>query len=227
LPAQNAVQATVAGDEADLVQRLAAKDEAAVRTTIRRYNQRLYRLARSVVRDDGEAEDVLQQAYFKAFTHIDTFRGEAQLSTWLSRIVLNEALARIAQKRRANTVALEAAAEKADVIPFPNASPPVDPERSLAQRQVQALLEEAIDRLPDGFRTVLVARVVEGMSVEETAEVLGVKPETVKTRLHRARAMLRDNVENKIGPFIMDAFPFAGRRCDRLTEAVLKRLGYA
>ena len=95
----------------------------------------------------------------------------------------------------------------------------------MAQRQIQQVVEQAIDDLPEVFRTVFVARVIEGMNVEETAELLGVKPETVKTRLHRARTMLRDNVEKKIGPVVIDAFPFAGRRCERLTDAVLRRLG--
>jgi RNA polymerase sigma-70 factor (ECF subfamily) len=102
-----------------------------------------------------------------------------------------------------------------------------DPEKSMAQREIQHVVESAIDELPEPFRLVFMTRVVEGMNIEETAEILDLKPETVKTRLHRARAMLRENVEKKIGPVVMDAFPFAGRRCDRLTEAVLKRLGYA
>jgi RNA polymerase sigma-70 factor (ECF subfamily) len=114
---------------------------------------------------------------------------------------------------------------EAQIIQFPLASAADDPEKSMAQREIQHVVEGAIDELPEPFRLVFITRVVEGMNVDETAEILDLKPETVKTRLHRARAMLRDNVEKKIGPVVMDAFPFAGRRCDRLTEAVLKRLG--
>jgi RNA polymerase sigma-70 factor (ECF subfamily) len=114
---------------------------------------------------------------------------------------------------------------EAQIIPFPNSAASEDPEKTTAQREIQHVVEHAIDELPEAFRIVFITRVIEGMNVEETAELLDVKPETVKTRLHRARAMLKENVERKIGPVVMDAFPFAGRRCGRLTEAVLKRLG--
>jgi RNA polymerase sigma-70 factor, ECF subfamily len=178
------------------------------------------------VRDDGEAEDVLQEAYARAFTNLATFRGEARLGTWLARIVINEALGRLRGRRP--TIALDAAiagAPEAEIIPFPNAHPQIDPETAAAQRELRALLERAIDELPDAFRTVLVARLIEGMSVEETAALLGIVPETVKTRLHRARRLLRDAMEKHIGPAMGDAFPFAGRRCERVAERVIARLG--
>jgi RNA polymerase sigma-70 factor (ECF subfamily) len=114
---------------------------------------------------------------------------------------------------------------RCEVIPFPLASTQTDPERTMAQRQIQILLERAIDGLPADFRTVLVARVIEGMSVEETADLFGLRPETVKTRLHRARRLLRDALEKQVGPVLTDAFPFAGRRCERITNEVLERLG--
>jgi RNA polymerase sigma-70 factor (ECF subfamily) len=114
---------------------------------------------------------------------------------------------------------------EAEIIQFPLAASE-DPEKSMAQREIQAIVEHAVDELPEAFRLVFITRVIEGMNVEETAEILDLKPETVKSRLHRARTMLRDIVERKIGPVVMDAFPFAGRRCERLTDAVLKRLGY-
>ena len=114
---------------------------------------------------------------------------------------------------------------EAQIIQFPLSAASEDPEKTMAQREIQHVVEQAIDELPEAFRIVFITRVIEGMNVEETAEILGLKPETVKTRLHRARAMLRDNVEKKIGPVVMEAFPFAGKRCERLTEAVLKRLG--
>jgi RNA polymerase sigma-70 factor (ECF subfamily) len=116
---------------------------------------------------------------------------------------------------------------EAQIIHFPLLAASEDPEKSMAQREIRHVVEHAIDELPEAFRIVFMARVIEGMTIEETAESLGLKPETVKTRLHRARAMLRNNVEAKIGPVLMDAFPFAGKRCERLTDAVLQRLGLA
>jgi RNA polymerase sigma-70 factor (ECF subfamily) len=212
-------------DEPELVARAIEKDERAVRAIIQRYNRRLYRLARSVLRDDGEAEDVLQDAYLRAFTGLRGFRGEASLGTWLSRIVLNEALARL--RRRRPTVALDAAEQQppaeAQIIPFPSLSA-TDPERGMAQREIHAMLERAIDDLPDAFRTVLVARLIEDMSIEETAELLDLRPETVKTRLHRARALLRRALERHIGSALIGAFPFDGRRCARVADAVVARL---
>jgi RNA polymerase sigma-70 factor (ECF subfamily) len=139
---------------------------------------------------------------------------------------MNEALGRLRrQKPGVELSELEKSATQAQIIPFPLASND-DPEKSMAQREIQHVVEHAIDELPEPFRLVFITRVIEGMNVEETAELLGLKPETVKTRLHRARNLLRDNVERKIGPVVMEAFPFAGKRCERLTEAVLQRLGY-
>lgn len=213
-----------AADEAGLIALAAAGEEAAVRTLMRRYNRRLYRIARSVLGDDAEAEDALQQAYLRAFTHLDGFRGEARFSTWMSRIVLNEAIGRL-RKRAAAPAALAEldtnAATVAAIIRFPSAP---DPEKGLAQRQISALLEQAVDALPEPFRVVLVARIVEEMSVEETAELLGLKPETVKTRLHRARRMVRESLEEKLGAALTTAFPFDGWRCDRLADRVVSAL---
>jgi len=213
-----------AGPEAELVGRARAGEEAALRAIMQANNRRLYRLARGMLRSDSEAEDVVQEAYVRAFTHLENFRGESSLSTWLLRIAINEALGRL-RGQRAELSALPQDALEAQIIQFPLSSTVDDPEKSMAQREIQRVVEHAIDELPEAFRLVFIARAMEGMSVEETSELLGVKPATVKTRLHRARAMLRDNVEKKIGPVVMDAFPFAGRRCERLTEAVLQRLG--
>jgi RNA polymerase sigma-70 factor (ECF subfamily) len=144
----------------------------------------------------------------------------------LSRIVLNEALGRI--RRHHPTAELGAlenpSPSRAEIIPFPHASPQLDPERTMAQRQIQLLLEQAIDKLPDDFRIVLIARVIEEMSVEETAALFGLRPETVKTRLHRARKLLREALEEQVGSALCDAFPFDGARCGRMTEKVLKRI---
>ena len=205
-----------------LVRRALARDPAAVRAIIKTHNQRLYRIARGVVRNDAEAEDIVQEAYMRAFASLDAFRGEASLSTWLSRIVINEALGRLRKRRR--VVAMPENPE-ARIIPFP-LNPSDDPERTMAQRQILGLVERATDSLPDAYRGVFVARVIEGLSIGETADLLGIRPETVKTRLHRARSLVRKALDDEIGPVLLDAFPFAGRRCERLTRAVMGRLGF-
>lgn len=209
----------------ELVRRALANDPEAFRTIMRRYNQRLFRIARAVVRNDGIAEDVVQEAYLRAFEHLETFRGEASLATWLHRVVLNEALGRLRKSSTRREVPLAAEPASADILPFPNMTSSDDPERTLAQRQILRLVEEATDALPEAFRLVFTARVIEAMSVEETAVLLGIKPETVRSRLHRARQLLRQQIDRKVGPVLLNAFPFAGRRCERLTEAVMSRLG--
>jgi len=216
-------------DDMELVQMARQRNGAAFRVIMQRNNRRLYRIARAVLHDDSEAEDVVQATYVRAFASLADFRGESSLSTWLSRIVLNEALGRLRRVRPTVDVAsIETRQPSQDgVIPFPLASTQLDPERTMAQRQIQVLLEHAIDDLPDVFRTVLVARVVEGMSVAETANLFGLRPETVKTRLHRARRLLRDALERQVGPILTDAFPFDGRRCERMTNKVLERLALA
>ena len=220
--------ASAGNDDAELVRRAMARDEAAVRSIIQANNRRLYRLARGILRNDGEAEDVVQETYFRAFTHLESFRGDSSLATWLSRIAMNEALGRLRRARpNVDIDKMTPGALEAQIIQFPLSAAVEDPETSMAQREIQHVVEHAIDELPEAFRIVFITRVIEGMNVEETAEILDIKPETVKTRLHRARTMLRENVEKKIGPVVMEAFPFAGKRCERLTAAVLKRLGFA
>ena len=169
----------------------------------------------------------MQEAYVRAFTNLDAFRGEARIGTSLARVVINEALGCLRRRRPVIDIDLlgENAALNGQVIVFTGGSRELDPEQSMAQRQIRALLERAIDELPEALRCVIIARLVEGMSVEETAELFGILPQTVKTRLHRARALLKREMEKHIGPVLGDAFPFAGRRCDRLMENVLTRLG--
>jgi RNA polymerase sigma-70 factor (ECF subfamily) len=209
-------------DDAELIRRTLARDEAAVRTIMTANNRRLYRLARGILRDDAEAEDVVQETYVRAFTHLEEFRGGSSLS----RIAINEALGRLRRERPRSELRLQPRGGiDAEIIPFPLATTD-DPEKTMAQREIREVVERAIDELPSAFRLVFIARVIEGLNVEETADLLDLKIETVKTRLHRARAMLRDNVERKIGPVVLEAFPFAGERCARLTNAVLKRLGF-
>ena len=223
--AEQASYATLS--DAELVERARARDGEAFRAIMQRHNRRLYRIARSVLRNDADAEDAVQEAYVSAFTHLAAWRGEASLSTWLSRIVLNEALGRLRQKQSTVDIDTVAPRNEAAIIQFPRSAGNDDPERSMAQRQILDLVEKATDSLPEPYRLVFVTRVIEGMSIEETAEILGVKPETVKTRLHRARQLVRDQLDKQIGPVLMDAFPFAGRRCSRMTEHVLQRLGLA
>ena len=210
-----------------LLERARQKDRDAIRLIIKQHNQRLYRIARSIVRNDSDAEDVLQEAYARAFAGLDGFRGEARLGTWLARIVINEALGSL--RRRRPTIDIGAVSMSptlsAQVIPFPDANRVPDPETTMVQSEIRMLLERAIDKLPSAFREVLIARLVEGMSVAETAELFRIPPQTVKTRLFRARALLRAEMERHIGPVLGDIFPFAGERCERLTQRVLTRLG--
>lgn len=208
-------------DEADLIARAIQNDAAAVRALMRQCNRRLYRIARSVVRDDSEAEDVLQAAYGLAFTNLREFRGESNICTWLARIVLNEALGRLRRQDEVDHISMQDQ-QGARSLSLVDKQP--DPERMVAQREIQHLLVRAIDHLPQDFRMVLVMRTIEGMSVEETAKLLGIRPETVKTRLHRARAILKARLEMDIAPLLTDTFPFDGERCLRLTARAMNRL---
>src|SRR5215469_18816963 len=175
------------------VQRALARDASAFRAITQKHNRRLYRIARTILRNDADAEDAVQDAYVSAFTDLASYRGESTLATWLSRIVMNEAVGRLRRRRPTiDLAALESVQSEAEIIQFPLSTPSDDPERTMAQRQILQLVEQATDNLPEVFRLVFVTRVIEGMSVEETAELLGIKPETVKTRLHRARQLVRD-----------------------------------
>jgi RNA polymerase sigma-70 factor (ECF subfamily) len=211
--------------ETDLVQRACAGDRDAFRAIMTRCNQRLFRIARAVVDNDAEAEDVVQEAYARAFAAIAGFRGESGIATWLTRIVLNEAHGRLRGRRK--TVELdevELAQETAQVLNFPGMSRSDDPEVDAARAQIRRLLERAIDDLPEPFRLVFVMREVEELSVEETASHLDLKPETVKTRLHRARQRLRRALHDQLGEVMVGAYPFLGSRCERITERVLERM---
>ncbi|MDK1374280.1 MULTISPECIES: RNA polymerase sigma factor [unclassified Sinorhizobium] len=201
------------------------QDIDAFRVIMQTHNRKLYRIARSIVHNNSDAEDVLQEAYVRAFTHFSEFRGDSAISTWLSRIVINEALGRLRQGRRRKRLTDDMMqTQQAEIIAFPRNADTDNPEKTMAQRQILDLVEKATDQLPDIYRTVFVMRVIEGLSNEETADLLALRPETVRTRLFRARHLIKEQLERQIGPLLLDAFPFAGKRCERLTEAVLARI---
>jgi len=207
------------GDDAVLA-RIRGGDSAAFEQIMRRHNQRLFRAARAVVKDDAEAEDVVQQAYVSAFTHLAGYEGRAQLSTWLLRIVLHEALGRLRARGRTASLDDAAAGEEWDVPT--NARSPED---AASDRELVAIVETSIDTMPDAFRTVFMLRAVEGMSAAEVAEALDVPEETVRTRLHRARAHLQRALVDGADRATPRAFEFLRERCDRIVAAVLARIG--
>ena len=219
---------TIAKDapDAELAHRVGGGDTAAFEILMRRHNRTLFRTARAILRDDAEAEDALQEAYLQAYQAIGGWREEAKLSTWLARIVANEALMRLRkQTRRAQIVPIQSA----------DATPGIDeltdtpmeqnrPEPSAERAEVRRLLETQIDALPDVYRTVFMLRAVEELPVEEIAAVLQIPEATVRTRFFRARSLLREALAQKIDLAYADAFAFAGARCDRIVASVLARL---
>jgi RNA polymerase sigma-70 factor (ECF subfamily) len=209
----------------EFASRIAARDVAAVRLVTGRNNQRLYRTAWSILKDRSEAEEAVQDGYMKAFHAIKTFSGSSSLSTWLTRIVVNEALdrRRRAQKRsrmlnQESVLVLEEYREK-----LMAGSHSHSPEKILMRRQIAKLLETAIARLPDTFRPVFVLREIEGLSVEDTAEALQIPEETVKTRLFRARRRLQKELDPELCGALSETFPFAGADCEAMTERVLTK----
>jgi RNA polymerase sigma-70 factor, ECF subfamily len=221
-------RADLSGDASDsvLVGAVAQGDHAAFETLMRRYNAKLFRIARSIVKDDSEAEDVLQDAYMDAYRHIHDFRGGSQVGTWLTRIVINQGLMRLRKQKRRSVI-----------VPFrePRASESESPEVNVEDRttespsagvlrgEIRRILERRIDELPLSFRTVFIMREVEDMSVQETAEALGIAEATVRSRLFRARALLRESLAREMDLATVDVFAFAGARCDRIVTAVLLR----
>lgn len=205
----------------ELAAAVAAGGESAIRELLRRHNQRLFRTARAILRDDAEAEDAVQEAYLKAIRAIGTFRAEAKLSTWLTRIAANEALERLRKRKRAVVLPLEPGVE----TPAPDDARQADsPEHFAMREETRRIVERRIDALPEAFRTVFVLRMVEEMTVEETAAALGVPEATVRTRLFRARSLLRESLARELDVAVEGAFGFAGDRCERITQRVLARL---
>jgi RNA polymerase sigma-70 factor, ECF subfamily len=195
--------------DAELVRHACEGSASALRLIVRRYNQRLYRVARAIVRDDTMAEDVMQEAYLSAFRNLAKFRGDASLATWLTRIVVNKATDR---------------RQRADILLPLDALDKIDPEVTAARSQIRHLLERAIDNLPEPFRVVFVMRMVEQLDTRETASALGLREETVKTRLHRAKALMRKQLQPTLASALTDPFPFQDPRCAAFTDALLARL---
>jgi RNA polymerase sigma-70 factor (ECF subfamily) len=193
---------------------------------MRQHNRRLFRAARAILRDDAEAEDALQEAYLRAYRSLGSFRGEAALSTWLTRIVVNEALARRRQQvRRAEVVPLRGGGIEEHELEQETGMRDQDgPEHLSERRQIRRLLEAKIDALPDSFRIVFVLRALEELSVDETAAALGIPEATVRTRFFRARSQLREALSREIDLAFDDAFAFAGERCDRIVARVMAKL---
>lgn len=212
--------------DAELAALACAGKRGAFRTIMQRCNQRLFRVARGVMHDDFEAEDVVQEAYVRAFAHLDSFRGEASLLTWMTRIVLNEANGRLRKRRQ--TVGVEyidtARAERGEPVSGTAIFGSEDPVAVTARAEIRKLIEHAVDELSDDFRLVFVLRDIEHCSVAETAAQLDLLPETVKTRLFRARRALRATLQGKLASTLDDAFLFLGSRCERMTTAVLARM---
>ena len=188
---------------------------------MRRHNERIYRAARAIVRDDREAEDVMQQAYVNAYAHLRQFDHRAKFSTWLTRIAINEALARVRRQARYESFDEEATGAGETIMTRQQ----VDPEHQAIARELGALLEKAVDALPEGNREVFMLREIEGLSTAETAECLGVSEDVVKTRLSRARAALRSDLFQRAGLAAANAFRFERPRCDRVVAAVMERIG--
>ena len=210
-------------EDAEVVRRVRAGETALFEVLLRRHDQRVYRTVRAILRDEGEAEDAMQQAWLQVYLHLGEFQGTAAFSTWLVRIAANEALQRL--RRRARLAPVAAAPEEDRMDPGAE-----DPEERAAAREAVRLVERAVDRLPPIYRAVFVLRDVEGLSTAETAGALGIGEDAAKVRLHRARAILRGALEEQVGRAARDAFQFLAPRCNRVVAAVMTaiaRLGSA
>lgn len=222
------VLAQRAPDDVELVRRVAQGDQRAFETVMRHHNRMLYRIARSILKNEAEAEDAVQEAYLAAYRNVGSFRGGSTLSTWLGRIVINEAYGRLRKQKRAAVIVPFDAQERGEQR-FQEGNM-VDekteqPEAAAMRAELRQLLERKIDELPAQFRTVFMLRDVEELTVEETAECLDVPAATVRTRAFRARALLRESLAQEIDVATVNAFGFAGERCDRIVATVFECLG--
>lgn len=210
--------------ENDLIQRLRLGDAKAFEAVMRQNNRRLYRLARSILGNDQDAEDAVQDTYIRGFARIDSFLGQSSLTTWLSSIALNEARERLRRRRDVAGLADIAETELNEAMRQNTSVPLENPEDQASRAELRHLLERAIDDLPPNFRSVFVLRAVEQMSVHDAATSLDIPEETVRTRFHRARALLRHSLGKAIQNTLGDVFAFDGARCDRIVAAVLLQL---
>ena len=208
-------------DDEQVVSQVLDGQTALFEVLMRRHNERVYRVARAILRDENEAEDVMQQAYVNAYAHLRQFDHRAAFATWLTKITVHEALARARRKGRHQS--LDVGGHSMDnIVPLRSRD---NPERQAFNRELNELLEVVIDGLPDGYREVFMLREVEGLSTAETAQCLGISEDNVKTRLTRARGMLRRDITTRFGAVAADTFRFLRPRCDRVVAAVLARLG--
>lgn len=214
-------------DESSIVQRAASGDRCAFTSLMRRYNRRLYRLARATLRNESEAQDALQDAYLSAYRSISSFRGESSISTWLSRLVLNECLARLRRtKRRANVVPMVSTEDHMNTVA--DVADDADlPEKDYGRSQMRSLLESKVEQLPEAFRLVFVLRSVEELTVEEAAQVLGIPEETVRSRHFRAKGLLRESLAREVDLAEQDLFDFGGTQCDAVVARVLEKIRLA
>ena len=209
--------------DSELIEKIRAGKTALYETLMRRYNQRLYRIARVILRNPEEAEDVVQEAFVRAYTHLDQFAGAAKFSTWLTKIATHEALARLRKRSRMGEADSTKDTEKSGGMESLK-STIHDPEEQTFEKQVLELLEAAVEALPDNLRSVFLMREIEEMSTAETAECLGLSEAAVKIRLHRARKVLRQDLYLRVGAVSSEAFRFLGERCDRVIHAVMERI---
>jgi len=213
-------------DDGSIVRRIAAGDRSAFEGLMRRHNRRLYRLARAALRDETEAQDALQDAYLQAYWSIGQFRGDAALATWLSRLVLNECLGRLRRNNRRQKVIPIVSSPTDREIDAVCANESELPERTVGRAQMRALLERKLDEIPEAFRVVFVLRSVEELSVEETAQSLGIAEATVRSRHFRAKSLLRESLAQELDLAERDVFEFGGAHCDRVVAGVLGRLNF-
>ncbi len=218
-----AITGTALLDDEQIVNRVLEGDLPTFELIMRRYNQRLFRVVRSILGDDDETEDVLQETYVRAFEHLDQFAGRAKFSTWLTKIAVHEALAR--RKRAERTRATDFAdPENACMVPL---SKTPDGEQKASTKELGSLLTKAVDELPVDLRMVFALRIIEGLDTSEAANCLELTEANVKVRLHRARAMLRERIDARIGSEARELYEFGGARCDRIVQNVLTRLAHA
>ena len=222
LPGLNRAAWDTIPDE-EVVRRVRSGETALYEVLMRRYNLRVYRVARSILRNDAEAEDVMQDAYVRAYEHLDQFSGKASFSTWLTKIAVYEALGRLRRNGRSEDLESISDARLHGMAGMTEATR--NPERQTYDHELRLVLEGAIDALAETYRAVFVLRAVEGLSVAETAACLDVSAETVKTRFHRARHFLRKEIHRRAGLAAEDVFPFHLSRCDRVVAGVLRRIG--